>query len=753
MIDKINHYSLTSPASVYDEEALTALQLAGRTAAKLNEAIDAYNALEKSTGDKLKAQTDFIEKMNAVTMPEKVKAEVDNHIKNGDFDKAINTYIGNLEERVDNLLGSVTTGSTTLDAEVIDMRTRLDGKQETNAGTALRNIDRIASVVNPAMTGGCIRLLECSDAEPHALSPDDFEYGSIAADGDNDYFAASRCRNKAILTCPFDLVIYAHNHEALTRMVVHYYTPSGEYISDSGWVTDIKIPKNTFFRLQLTLNPNENNATAISDIVAGFKIQSNNTSVDVVSLVSMLSCYDGKEHSFNVADFENGGIYSGSNGAWYAESRIRSKALMISPYDMTIRAKKSGELYRVVCLFYDENKQFTNSIEWCESLVVPKNTLFRLMMTNNPNVNTPSAVADVLKNFTITAHVESDIAERNREALTNIQAAKKYFEQRYTDQFGPYSHNNLFTIAHITDVHRDKIRYQNFIDFVKANRGLITSAVNTGDFVDDPNYTEINEIFSVHDGSVVYPVVGNHDRQGNTTERTLAEICSYMGIDKQYYSVPYSDYGIRLIVLCQYEQHSGDYHYTSAQLNWLISELETASTNGEAVLIAMHRSESTPKSNDKGFYQRFDPWVFANDMSCDGTPVEDIIDAWTNAKTISRTYNYAWAGDSYTINHTFTNAGVFVAYLTGHQHIDIIGYSEKYPKQLILGLTVGACSTVAAADMGSGISDLPRISGTVTEDAFNVYGIDTINRVVKVVRVGSSVNDLMEDRKKAYFPF
>lgn len=42
-MDKINHYSLENPASVYDEEALTALELAARTAAKVNGCVDAVN--------------------------------------------------------------------------------------------------------------------------------------------------------------------------------------------------------------------------------------------------------------------------------------------------------------------------------------------------------------------------------------------------------------------------------------------------------------------------------------------------------------------------------------------------------------------------------------------------------------------------------------------------------------------------------------------------------------------------------------
>lgn len=53
MIEKLNHYSLTGPASVYDEEALTALELAGRTAQKVNEVIDLANNIPGLVEDKV----------------------------------------------------------------------------------------------------------------------------------------------------------------------------------------------------------------------------------------------------------------------------------------------------------------------------------------------------------------------------------------------------------------------------------------------------------------------------------------------------------------------------------------------------------------------------------------------------------------------------------------------------------------------------------------------------------------------------
>lgn len=141
MIEKIGHYSLTNPGTVYDEEALTALELAGRTAYKVDECVEKVNQHTKN-------------------LPGMVANDVQQHIDNGDFEKQIDKYAGDLSRqvadseaqmraeleatetslgnRVDNLLGSVTEGSTTLDAEVIDLRLDVYGVTNPNAGAAVR---------------------------------------------------------------------------------------------------------------------------------------------------------------------------------------------------------------------------------------------------------------------------------------------------------------------------------------------------------------------------------------------------------------------------------------------------------------------------------------------------------------------------------------------------------------------------------------------------------------------------------------
>lgn len=130
MVTKIGHYSLENHPSIYDEEAMTALELAGRTAQKVNECVDKVNEIPQTVADDVQA-----------------------HIDSGKFDKQIDKYAGNVvvaventiqdfktstNGRIDNLLKNVVPGTTTFDAEVIDARLGYNGTVYTTLGTAIR---------------------------------------------------------------------------------------------------------------------------------------------------------------------------------------------------------------------------------------------------------------------------------------------------------------------------------------------------------------------------------------------------------------------------------------------------------------------------------------------------------------------------------------------------------------------------------------------------------------------------------------
>lgn len=131
MVEKIGHYSLENHSTIYDEEALTALQLAGRTAAKANEVVEATNDLAENVGKEL-------ENFQNVLIPASVRETFDTHMHDGTFDDIIDAHMGDLEQRVDNLTGSIHEGSTTFDAEIIDARLGYDGTQFNTLGYAVR---------------------------------------------------------------------------------------------------------------------------------------------------------------------------------------------------------------------------------------------------------------------------------------------------------------------------------------------------------------------------------------------------------------------------------------------------------------------------------------------------------------------------------------------------------------------------------------------------------------------------------------
>lgn len=133
-IKPLNHFSITTTVTgVYDEEAMTALELAGRTAGKVNEAVEKVNEI----GERI----DGIENE---TIPAAVEKEFKKNLDNGSFDTMVEAHTGELTKRLDNLEGSYVEGGTTADAELFDIRVNGDGQTYPNAGAATRSTYDVA---------------------------------------------------------------------------------------------------------------------------------------------------------------------------------------------------------------------------------------------------------------------------------------------------------------------------------------------------------------------------------------------------------------------------------------------------------------------------------------------------------------------------------------------------------------------------------------------------------------------------------
>lgn len=405
------------------------------------------------------------------------------------------------------------------------------------------------------------------------------------------------------------------------------------------------------------------------------------------------------------------------------------------------------------------------------------------------------------------------VVTENAGGINRINAARDRFNTAANFKANGTGRNGsgLFTLAHISDLHTDGIRYKNFREFVDSLR--IDAAINTGDIVNgyavasptDEKYiaqtaTEMRYITDV-DGSIdVLQVVGNHDKAGSNTyvnaddalynnmklsdmidytddsntEGKLYYVRKYSTTDNNYLTTEFGN-SVWVIVLDQYDISdyadtptatlAGKKHYSQAQITWLVGVLQSAIANNASVIIAMHHYDQgrLPQSNDSRFFQSpnyidkssYDTFVTSDKVDKhQATIVEDIVDAFKNGTSIKQNYTYSDLSTTIAVDVTFASAGSFICYLTGHTHRDLCGYSSLHPDQLYLTVACGCVYGEADGYMlnvGEQSTDLPRIIGTKSEDCFNVYAIDLQNKKVKVVRIGSDVTADMTDRKCAIF--
>lgn len=770
MIEKINpHYSMENPATVYDEESLTVLQLVGRTTHKLNEVVGDQNDLR-----------DHMEKVETEDIPAKIDAEINRRIVTGQFASEIDHYVGDLgiqyenavdrlgaeyresvaemDNRLDNLLGSVTEGSTTGDVELIDARLTHNNETFASAGEAIRNGDNM-NTVNATM-------IEKLNREKRMNLPGEyFEKGSLLANGSPDTFAEGmRARSKYTWVFPFDVWVSVHsqgeyrhplNGERLTCMA-KFKVVMPETETTSEWTQGFRVPAFTRFKLILTLNEN---ITSVTWDVPLETIMDDTFRISAETADSDL--FKTGVHSLPEKIMEYGMIDdAGNNGNVIDETghKVRTRTPIKLEHDLTIYPPECecNGCYIVYTLGEDGVYENTGWIK--TPTTIPAGTTFRMYfgpLTKTINITIPVKpvdMVDIIGGYKY--RYGESVSDRNREAVANIAGAKMHFDLENKDSFSRHSRTTCTTIAHISDIHCDEARLRNFLEFVKSNKDQIGVAICTGDFVNDP--TDANQwdrIQKVIDESGVdlLRVAGNHERTGGSTTLTTEEMIETF--DVGYFSTYLNDALTKLIVLNQFEGDGGEMCFSQTQIDWFINELYECAMDDYAVVIAMHYTDDFPGSNDKGFYQRYRPWVFSSSHDNSEPIIEEIVQAFIDGEVLNRSFHFKKTNTTVTVNYdTDGEKGVFLGYMTGHWHGDYCGYLENYPDQLCLNVTTGCLSSDwTDKNYGEEASDLPRIPHTKSEDAFNVYGFDAINRIVKVVRVGSDVNDIMEDRKKTVF--
>jgi hypothetical protein len=344
----------------------------------------------------------------------------------------------------------------------------------------------------------------------------------------------------------------------------------------------------------------------------------------------------------------------------------------------------------------------------------------------------------------------ASVVERNNDILPAVHSASYYFY----NSGGTSEYNrrqcNIPTIVHASDLHSDYYRFKNVMDFAdKINADCV---ITSGDYVRSIMYDGLNWLptETIKHTTPHLPCIGNHDYWQCTTSEfytnVLSSITNHIGVTSANtsacaYVKDFDDKKIRIISLNQYYITSYSYLNSSAfgtsQLRFLIQALRET-PNGYGVLINLHNM-GRPQLEDTNSTFYDDLGTGGEALDTDTSALSQVVDAFIEKKTTNVTFSEA------TLPCNFSGVSEeteFIAYLAGHQHRDLITYLDDTSNlQLLLGIS-------ADNICGCDYTKLARGNGLgKSQDVFNVYGIDRVNKQVRIVRVGANITTDLTERK------
>ena len=284
----------------------------------------------------------------------------------------------------------------------------------------------------------------------------------------------------------------------------------------------------------------------------------------------------------------------------------------------------------------------------------------------------------------------------------------------------------LLTLLHISDIHSDAGSMKRLCNFMKEYGENIEDVICTGDIL-DARWTSDFDFWGADERAHTFlSCIGNHDMLADETgwdwskvatqkacyDRYFAPYISKWGCvyqaDKTFYYKDYAENKIRLVVLNSVLKDEEQ----KEQLDWLETVLDGAIKDELHVVIAMHYPVHMKKI----------PCNFSTLDRGDG--LGDIAMNVYQEK----------------VARFIDKGGDFVVWLTGHVHMDYIGYNEEYPNQLCIAIDALCCWQSMAYD------DADRTVGMLSEDLYNLVTVDTYSKLVKIIRIGSNLDRYLRKR-------
>ena len=371
-------------------------------------------------------------------------------------------------------------------------------------------------------------------------------------------------------------------------------------------------------------------------------------------------------------------------------------------------------------------------------------------------IGIPESVSGLLTDVDALQKATTGIFYRNKDATDGVYAACRWHQPNATAK--------QFCLLMGGDIHGDTTRMASMVEYLNAVDAF-DAGIMLGDIAGN-NWASPATFYNDCIKNTERPfltVLGNHDVGGTTPATrytTLSELYNKFFADNIqyadlaigehpsgacYYYKDFSDYGIRLIVLNQYEypadESGGTFTYTGGyicysqdQITWFVNALKNT-PSGYGVIIANHTwigpmTVETESILTASTYSN----AYAPDKCMDGYVIPDIVNAWINGESYQHSYTYTPGGSwtTLTVNADFTSrgAGEFITYIGGHWHMSILSKLYSYNTQKAYHVD---CSGLSASTQG----DTPRRAGTRSEDAICALAVDRTNRQVKIFRIGA----------------
>lgn len=396
----------------------------------------------------------------------------------------------------------------------------------------------------------------------------------------------------------------------------------------------------------------------------------------------------------------------------------------------------------------------------------------------------------MIKGFELYAHANGYVDKKRKEKNAAYASYMQKIENLSRDNslindgnyYNQTSCKKDATFLIMTDVHGSEEAVNRWIGIGNYYKNLIDGLIYLGDT--QPKKIQDDYTFytsHIQDSKLpIYACLGNHDigdpwnsstKSGGSINletaysRYIAPLVDKGWIETEncFWYKDLEKYGIRIISLNMYEANKASTteaeewmyscYFSTEQLQWLADTLY--STPAKYTVLLMGHQFPSVKENVEfvscnfTVSKKYDNGHWGERVILEGTPIEDIVNAFKTKTVISKTYkskNSNLSDASVSKDFSTAKSNLYSCMLYGHTHSTNITKSALYRDQVFIN------SPSSSVNVYQRKTDDIRPVYT-EDDNFLCIAIDTENKLIKIIKLGCTVTNDMVVREQIAIPY